>query len=34
MISAGCVVKEYIPPASIVTQERDIKIVPIEDREL
>ena len=33
VISAGCIVKEYIPPASIVTQERAIKIVPIEDKE-
>lgn len=32
VIGAGCVIKGDIPPASIVSQKQELKIVPIEDR--
>lgn len=34
IIGAGCIVKETIPSASIVTQKNALKIVPIEDKKI
>ena len=32
VIGAGCIVKNHIPPQSVVTSDRSIRIVPIVDR--